>query len=192
MGPCLSLAQLELRGALKISLKHCINECCTQLPNVPTPRGQLSWPLAPLEIKFQILLEFWGVVTDYRPLWSKTTLMKLLLLICFWQILRHMKISQSECTKPSISMCSGGDLLINLTDPTPCGDGELQLAGNSINWIQLRLGQWTNWICPSVRRLQSSERLEDPGCDDKMTGWQNEKMTRWWGETRLQNCSLVG
>ena len=128
MGPCLSLAQLELRGALKISLKHCINECCTQLPIVPTPRGQLSWPLAPLEIKFQILLEFW-VVTEYRPLWSKTTLMKLLLLICFWQILRHMEVSQSECTKPSISMCSGGDLLINLTDPTSVWGRRASISG---------------------------------------------------------------
>ena len=92
------------------------------------------------------------------------------LLVSQRQILRQMEVIQSECTKPRISMCSGGDLLINLTDPTPCGDGELQLAGNSINWIQLRLGPRTNWICPSVRRLQSSERLEDPGCDDKMTG----------------------
>ena len=91
-------------------------------------------------------------------------------IIATYLFLKNIEVSLSECTKPSISMCSGGDLLINLTDPTPCGDGELQLAGNSINWIQLWLGRRTNWICPSVRRLQSSERLEDPGCDDKMTG----------------------
>ena len=191
MGPCLSLAQLELRGALKISLKHCINECCTQLPNVPTPRGQLSWPLAPLEIKFQILLEFW-VVTEYRPLWSKTTLMNYCYLFVFdkyWGTWRSAKVSAPS---PAFQCAVVEIYWLIWLIPPPCGDGELQLAGNSINWIQLRLGPQTNWICPSVRRLQSSERLEDPGCDDKMTGWQNEKMTRWWGETRLQNCSLVG
>ena len=90
-------------------------------------------------------------------------------------------------TAPTYPWCKwrNPDLLINLTDPVPwCGDGEDQLAGNSINWIQFwaEIGE-TNWICPSTSRAkgaaggqQCTERLEDRVSDDRRTGGQEDEM----------------